>query len=107
MTKGESYIARMISTRIKKRDPRAEIFLFGSHARGQASDESDWDVLILIDQPKLSRSVEEIYRDEMFDLELELGVPISTFVYSKTDWETKYVSTPFYQNIQQEGIKLA
>ena len=107
MTDRESYIANLISSRIKHQDPEAEVILFGSHARGQASEESDWDILILIDKPKKNRSVEESYRNEMFQLELELGEPISTFVYSKKDWENKYIFTPLYQNIKKEGVRLA
>ena len=106
MTEREVHIAKMISSRIKQKDPSAEVILFGSHARGLANDESDWDILILIDKPKENRTVEEKYRDEMFHLELELGEPISTFVYSKNDWETRFIYTPLYQNIKQEGIEL-
>ncbi len=83
------------------------MILFGSHARGHAEEESDWDILILIDKPKENRSVEEKYRNEMFQLELELGEAISTLIYSKYDWETKYIYTPLYQNIKQEGVKLS
>ena len=83
------------------------MILFGSHARGQSNEESDWDILILIDRPKANRSVEDKYRSEMFQLELELGEPISTFVYSKSDWESKFLFTPLYQNIKKEGIKLS
>ncbi len=107
MTERESHIARLISARIKHQDPNAEVILFGSHARGQAHDESDWDILILIDRPKKNRLIEDKYRDEMFQLELELGEPISTFVYSKQDWETKHIYNPLYQNIKKEGIKLS
>ena len=107
MTEREVHISKMISSRIKQKDPRAKVILFGSHTRGQANDESDWDILILIDKPKKNRMIEEIYRDEMFHLELELGEPISTFVYSKNDWETRFVYTPLYQNIKKEGIKLS
>jgi predicted nucleotidyltransferase len=107
MTERESHIARLISLRIKHQDPKAEVILFGSHARGQAHDESDWDILILIDRPKNDRSVEAKYRNEMFELELELGEPISTFVYSKQDWETRHVHSPLYQNIKKEGIKIS
>jgi len=107
MTERESQIANLIRTRIKKQDPGAEVILFGSHARGQSNEESDWDILILIDRPKANRSVEDLYRSEMFDLELELGEPISTFVYSKKDWESKFLFTPLYQNIKKEGIKLS
>jgi len=107
MTEREVHISKMISSRIKQKDPRAKVILFGSHTRGQANDESDWDILILIDKPKKNRMIEEIYRDEMFHLELELGEPISTFIYSKNDWETRFVYTPLYQNIKQEGIELS
>jgi uncharacterized protein len=31
--------------------PGAHILLFGSHARGQAGPESDYDILIIIDHP--------------------------------------------------------
>ena len=107
MTSKESDIAKLIGSRIKQKDSKAEVILFGSHARGQAHDESDWDILVLIDQNKNNRQIEDKYRDEMFLLELELGEPISTFVYSKKDWETKYSSTPLYQNVKKEGVKLA
>jgi len=107
MTERESHIASLISSRIKHKDPEAEVILFGSHARGQANEESDWDILILINKPKKDRSVEETYRDEIFQLELELGEPISTFIYSKKEWENKFVFTPLYQNIKQEGVRLA
>ena len=50
--------------------------------------------------------IEMEYRDELFDLELEIGEPISTFVFSKSDWEQKHEITPLYQNIKREGIYL-
>ena len=107
MTEKESQIANIIASRIKLRDPHAEVILFGSHARGQANEESDWDILILIDKPKKNSAIEDFYRDEIFQLELELGEPISTFVYSKSDWENKFSFTPLYQNIKKEGVRLA
>lgn len=107
MTEKEIHITRLISSRIKEEDPEAGIILFGSHARGQATNESDWDILILINFPKKNRKVEEKYRDKIFDLELEIGEPISTLVYSKHDWETKYSVTPLYQEIKRDGILLA
>jgi predicted nucleotidyltransferase len=74
----------LICSRISHQDPKAEVILFGSHARGQAGEESDWDILILIDGPKKNRLIEEKYRDEMFQLELELGEAISTFIYESS-----------------------
>lgn len=43
----------------------------------------------------------------MFELELEIGQPISTFIYSKNDWNTKHSVTPLYKNIQKDGVKIA
>jgi uncharacterized protein len=106
MTEKEINITRLISSRIKEEDPEAEIILFGSHARGQATNESDWDILILINFPKKNRRTEDKYRDKIFDVELEIGEPISTLVYSKKDWETKFSVTPLYENIKKEGIIL-
>lgn len=107
MTERESHIAKLIGDRIKLKDPDADVILFGSHARGQANEESDWDILILIDKPKPNRSREQKYRDEIFQLELELGEAISTIIYSKSDWESRYVFSPLYRNIQKEGVKIA
>ena len=97
-------IAREINDRIKKKDSSASVILFGSHARGKANSESDWDVLILIDSPKTDRSVELKYRDELFNLELELGEPISTLIYSKIDWHQKYSQTPLFENIEKKEL---
>ena len=40
-------------------------------------------------------------------LELEVGEPISTFIYSKSDWETLHVHSPLYKSIKKEGIHIA
>jgi predicted nucleotidyltransferase len=106
MNSKEQYIISLIKSRIAKKNPDAEIVLFGSHARGQANLDSDWDILILLNNIDVSRKIEREYREELFDIELEVGEPISTFVYSKRDWESKYSVTPLYQNIKHDGILL-
>ncbi len=107
MNAKEQHIAGLIRDRIAKKNPNAQIVLFGSRARGQATKDSDWDILILLNAVNVSRETEKEYREELFDLELEIGEPISTFVFSKKDWEVKHSVTPFYQNIKKEGILLS
>ncbi|OFX59545.1 MAG: hypothetical protein A2046_07270 [Bacteroidetes bacterium GWA2_30_7] len=102
----EKYIIGLIKSKIQKKNPDADIILFGSHARGTANQDSDWDILILLNTSNVSRKTEQEYRHELFDVELETGEPISTFVYSKTDWETKHSVTPLYYNISKEGIRI-
>ncbi len=106
MNSKEQHIVNLIKSRISKKNPKAEVVLFGSHARGQANSNSDWDILILLNNISVDRNLEREYREELFDIELEIGEPISTFVYSKKDWESKFVVTPLYKNIKQDGILL-
>ena len=106
MSEREKNIMKKIKARIEQKNPLAQIILFGSHARGKSNKNSDWDILILLNQPQVNRNTEREYRDELYELELEIGEPISTFVFSKTEWEQKHLMTPLYQNIKREGINL-
>jgi len=106
MKMDKDYIKNLIRTRIKQKNPNAEIILFGSQARGDFNKDSDWDILILLNQLDVSRDTEMEYREELFEVELETGEPISTFVFSKNDWESKHKITPLYKNIKTEGIEL-
>ncbi len=102
----EKDLLQNIKTRINKIDPEAEIILYGSRARGDAKIDSDWDILILIDQQKKTRDVESKYRDQIFEIELEFSQSISSIIINKSDWESKYLITPLYENIKNEGQKL-
>lgn len=94
-----------IKAYVKGLDPQAEVILFGSRARGEAREDSDWDMLILTDYA-VTLKVEQAFRHKLFELELEFGQSISVFVYSKADWNGKHHATPLYQSIQTEGIVL-
>ncbi|MEI6437016.1 MAG: nucleotidyltransferase domain-containing protein [Bacteroidota bacterium] len=90
---------------IKEIDPGAQIILYGSRARGDERNDSDWDILVLTDYP-VDIKKESVFRDHLYDLELETGEPFSIFVYSKIDWNTKQSVTPFYFNVTKQGIQL-
>ncbi len=106
MIRSEKQVLELIKSAVRKKDPSAVIILFGSRARGQSTKNSDWDILILLDQINVNRLLEKEFRDELFEIELEIGEPISTFVFSKSEWESVHVVTPLYQNIKSEGILL-
>jgi predicted nucleotidyltransferase len=107
MQLGKEIISKMILDKVKQKDSSAEIILFGSRARATEHEGSDWDILILLNQSKVTKKLEREFRDELYDIELEIGEPISTFVFSKSDWEGKHQFTPLYQNIKREGVVLA
>jgi predicted nucleotidyltransferase len=104
MNTKEQHIINLIKSKIKEKNSKADVILFGSHARGEAHNDSDWDILILLDSLNVTRETEKEYREELFDVELEVGEPISTFVYSKNDWETRHSVTPLYKSIKRDGI---
>jgi hypothetical protein len=62
--------------------------------------------LILLNKNEVTRKQEKEFRDELYTVELETGEPISTFVFSKSDWEGRHKYTPLYQNIKRDGIHL-
>lgn len=110
MCERKLHIRSLIKSNIGEIDPKAEIALFSSGARGDERDESDWDILILTDYP-VSFEIEQRFRHHLFELELELGEAFSTFVYSNpiaigSDWEMRHSVTPLYQNISLEGIRI-
>jgi len=99
------YITKLIRKYVNAVDPTAEVILYGSRARGDEKQYSDWDILILIDETA-NLMTERKFRDQLYDLELETGEVFSVFVYSKSDWETKQKITPFYHNVSIEGLSI-
>lgn len=85
--------------------PQAEVFLFGSRARG-AQAISDWDLLVLINAPTISFDAETQFMNEFYDLELKTGAVISPLIYTQNQWQHTRTNTPLFENIQKEGIRL-
>jgi predicted nucleotidyltransferase len=95
-----------ISQSIHGNDPNAEAFLFGSRARGDNRKDSDWDILILIDNNKVTNEIEDSFRDGLYNIELELGQTVSAFIYTKSHWQTTLIYSPLYKNVMKDGVKL-
>jgi uncharacterized protein len=80
------------------------VILFGSQARGEATEDSDIDVLIVLDDP-VNASVEIRQTSEFVaQLCLEHNVLISRFFMARSRFETE--NTPLLRNIRREGILL-
>jgi len=105
MKKNKSQIRKLIREYVNSVDSKAEVILYGSRARGDERADSDWDILILTDYP-VNLATEEKFRDKLYDLELEVDEPLSVFIYSKNEWKRRQRITPFYKNVNKEGIAL-
>lgn len=92
-----------INRLILEKDITAKIYLYGSRARGSAREDSDWDILILLNRDTITPEIEHEITDPLYDLEFETGEVISPMIYSEKEWFTKYSITPFYKNVMKEG----
>lgn len=83
----------------------AHAYLYGSQARGNASLDSDWDVLILLDKQKIEAEDYDNVSFPLVELGWSLNECISPVLYTMKDW-VKYRFTPFVHNVKNEGILL-
>lgn len=102
----QKVLINRIKQTIHEKDPNAEAFLFGSRARGDNKPDSDWDILILVDNKHVTNEIEDKFRADLYDLELEAEQIISTFIYSKEYWKSRLIFSPLYKNVNKEGIRL-
>jgi uncharacterized protein len=96
-------ILHLIRENVSQIDPLADIILYGSRARGDEQIDSDWDILILIDDAATFER-ERTFRHHLYDLELSLGEAFSVFVFNRIEWNTRFSVTNFYQNVVNEGL---
>ncbi len=83
----------------------AELVLFGSHARGDAGEESDVDFAIVLRNPA-TRSAEELVKTSPISsrLSLKYGLMISSLPISLYKKQTS--GQGVFQNIRKEGISI-
>lgn len=81
------------------------VILFGSIARGDADDESDMDILVVL--PEIDIEMKRQVRFLATDVWLEYGIFLSTRVLSLAQWrELEKRGTALYRSIRDEGITL-
>jgi len=85
--------------------PNEKVILFGSQARGDAHPDSDWDLLVLLNKKKKNFEDEDIYGFPFDKIGWNYGVAINTILYSTDEWKKRKI-TPFYKNVEIEGIEI-
>jgi len=97
---------QLIKKSVTASDPDAILILYGSYARGDYNEESDIDLLILVDKEKVTRDDKIKISYPLYDIQFDMGVLISPLVVSKKFWQVNPKVTPFYENVTREGIVL-
>lgn len=107
MKKEQEHILAAIRKCLAKNLPASgKAILFGSQARGTAREDSDWDILIILDKEKLITADYDNITYPLTELGWELGEEINPVMYTTQEWE-KYRNTPFVRNVEKEGVRIA
>lgn len=85
---------------------QATAMLYGSQARGDAHQGSDWDILIVLDKDRLTPEDYDTITYPLTKLGWDLGAEINPIMYTKKEWEASRI-TPFYHNVIKNGIALS
>lgn len=102
---GQDPVLQTFAAALRQRlGPRlCQVVLFGSRARGDARDDSDYDVLVVVDHrtPEL--------RSIILDVECQLmdryGALVATVLRNEEEWVCNQ-GLPLARNIAREGVSL-
>lgn len=83
------------------------VILYGSVARGTATDESDVDIMVLIDGTDQElRTFEDKLSDVSTDISIKYFKVFSIIDVSYQEYMTWMKISPFYRNVSEEGVVL-
>lgn len=99
-----SEIIELIRDTIHAYDPTAKVILYGSRARGDAREDSDWDVLTIISRDKVTRDDTDHMSYDLWEKGIEIGEEINNFIYTQQQWDNTI--SLFKINVREEGILL-
>jgi len=101
----EAEVLEEFKRRVQERFPKelVNMLVFGSKARGDATQESDIDVIVIThsNDKKLAKNI----RYTGYDLEIEHGIILSIQVYSERHINyLRNIPTQFIQNVDREAL---
>ena len=82
--------------------PNSSMLLYGSRARGDSREDSDWDLLILLDKSELEADDYGVTYPFRL-LGWEIGEEINTSLYTKKQW-AGWTYLPYYKNVERDKI---
>ena len=85
-----------------------QIILYGSYARGEEKENSDIDILLLVDLTNIEiKEIQNDIYDLAYELELSTSKEISPIIINIAEFQYWKDTSPFYRNIEQEGVIIA
>ena len=95
-------LAREVRKRLTKElGQSVQVIMFGSQARGDATKESDIDLLVIL--PLIDAKTTRLASDVAWEVGFDAGKVISVIPDTKEQMK-RFAFLPFYRNIKLEGI---
>lgn len=103
----EKKLVTRIATELRRRFGKqiVRLCVFGSRARGDHGPESDFDILVVVDgkTPEIEHAIMSVFVDE----EEGYDIMLTPVIKDRKSFDLeKAHNSPFYQNIEKEGIPL-
>ena len=106
MNKLEKSILKEFKKKVMKQFSDAELILYGSRARGDASPESDMDILVILND-LLQESDCEYVSHCAWETGYKEGIVIVPITVSRQEWENgAFSSSLLAMAVMAEGIKI-
>jgi predicted nucleotidyltransferase len=106
MSERDRQVLKTFAARVRRRFPKAEVWAFGSRARGDAREESDLDICVVVEG--LRHEDRQPIRRIGWEVGFEQDVLLCTTIYSKDEFERGPCSeSPLVMNIRHEGIPVS
>lgn len=98
-------IPSQVKSRVLEVLPEAELLLFGSRARGDASKHSDWDFMVVTPQKPSKEAKNRIF-EQVMALELAQSIEIQLLYRTKAEFSAAAALTGVVRNAATEGIDI-
>jgi predicted nucleotidyltransferase len=105
MSNSQQFINRLSKIGREILPSTASMWLYGSRARGTAQPESDWDILILLDEDQQKSTDFVQYAYPFTLMATEENQMLIPQIYTKKQWK-QLSFTPFVKNVERDKIVL-
>lgn len=79
----------------------SSLWLYGSRARGDAHEDSDYDLLILLDKEKITSDDHDNYVYPLRVMGWDMKEEINPQIYTRSQWQN-WTFLPYYKNVEQD-----